>query len=79
LRFANADFLSPQLRPKYFVAIEERIYQTTDDDRLLVDIPDIVVQRPQTELNPTMLKIAVADPAVKRYHHNQPPEVDCQD
>jgi len=29
-----ADSLSPQLRPKYFVAIEEGIYQTTSDDRL---------------------------------------------
>ncbi|GAA6622441.1 DUF4058 family protein [Scytonema sp. NUACC26] len=62
---AIADFLSPQLRPKYFVAIEERIYQTTDDDRLLVGIPDIVVQRPQTGINPTMLNTAVAAPAVK--------------
>ncbi|WP_414572726.1 DUF4058 family protein [Nostoc sp. CCY 9925] len=33
---AITDFLSPQLRRKYFVAIEERIYQTTADDRLLI-------------------------------------------
>ncbi len=65
LIMAIADSLSPQLRPKYFVAIEERIYQTTDDDRLLVGIPDIVVQRPQTGTNLTMLKIAVDEPAVK--------------
>ncbi|MEA5620488.1 DUF4058 family protein [Cronbergia sp. UHCC 0137] len=39
-----ADFLAPKLRPKYFVAIEERIYQTTIDDRVLVGIPDVVVQ-----------------------------------
>jgi hypothetical protein len=45
---AIADFLSPQLRPKYFVAIEERTYQTTCEERLLVGIPDVVVQRSQT-------------------------------
>ncbi|QFS43531.1 hypothetical protein GXM_01004 [Nostoc sphaeroides CCNUC1] len=43
-----ADYLSPQLRPKYFVAIEERIYQITGDDKLLVGIPDVIVQNSQT-------------------------------
>ncbi len=38
---AIADYLSPQLRPKYFVVIEERIYQTTGDTKLLVGIPDV--------------------------------------
>jgi Protein of unknown function (DUF4058) len=48
---AIADFLSPQLRPKYFVAIEERIYQTTSDDRLLVGIPDVIVKSPASTTN----------------------------
>lgn len=60
---AIADTLSPQLRPKYFVAIEERVYQTTGEDRLLVGIPDVVVQRPPVTTNPTMPNVvAVAAP-----------------
>ena len=62
---AIADFLSPQLRPKYFVAIEERIYQTTGDDRLLVGIPDVVIQNSQAAINPQMLNVAVAAPVVQ--------------
>ena len=58
---AIANFLSPQLRPKYFVAIEERIYETIGDDRLLVDIPDVVVQRSQINTVPTS-NISVATP-----------------
>lgn len=58
---AIANFLSPQLRPKYFVAIEERIYETIGDDRLLVGIPDVVVQRSQIDTIPTS-NIAVAIP-----------------
>lgn len=60
-----ADYLSPQLRPKYFVAIEERIYQTTGDDKLLVGIPDVIVQNSQTARNPKIPNIAVATPAVQ--------------
>lgn len=59
---AIANFLSPQLRPKYFVAIEERIYETIGDDRLLVGIPDVVVQRSLIDTIPK-LNIAVATPA----------------
>ncbi|MBW4674286.1 MAG: DUF4058 family protein [Desmonostoc geniculatum HA4340-LM1] len=55
-----ADSLSPQLRPKYFVAIEERIYQTTGDDRLLVGIPDVIIKNSQTVINPKIPNIAVA-------------------
>ncbi|MEH1786328.1 MAG: DUF4058 family protein [Nostoc sp.] len=62
---AIADDLSPQLRPKYFVAIEERIYQTTGDDKLLVGIPDVIVQNSQTAINPNIPNIAVATPAVQ--------------
>ncbi|MDZ8184269.1 MAG: DUF4058 family protein [Nostoc sp. ChiSLP02] len=62
---AIADFLSPQLRPKYFVAIEERIYQTTGDDRLLVGIPDVIIKNSQTEINPKIPNIALATPVVQ--------------
>ncbi|MBE9106901.1 DUF4058 family protein [Nostoc cf. edaphicum LEGE 07299] len=62
---AIADYLSPQLRPKYFVAIEERIYQTTGDDKLLVGIPDVIVQSSQTAINPKVPNIAIATPTVQ--------------
>ncbi len=67
--YAYADSLSPQLRPKYFVAIEERVYQTTGEDRLLVGIPDVIVQRPPATTNPTMPNVPVAAPPA------QPPTV----
>ncbi len=35
--------LTPQLRPNYYVAIEERIYEQVGDDAVLVGIPDNVV------------------------------------
>lgn len=59
-----ADSLSPQLRPKYIVDIEERVYQTTGEDSLLVGIPDVAVQRSQTATNPESTNIAVATPVV---------------
>ena len=39
---AIADDLSPKLRPKYRVAIEQRIYLSTDDCQL-VGIPDVTI------------------------------------
>jgi Protein of unknown function (DUF4058) len=48
---AISDALSPQLRPKYIVDIEERVYQTNDNDSLLVGIPDVVVQSHQAATN----------------------------
>jgi hypothetical protein len=38
-----AESLVERLRPKYRVAVEKRIYQTTDDRSLLVGIPDVMV------------------------------------
>jgi hypothetical protein len=35
--------LTPQLRPHYYVAVKERIYELTGDDAVLVGIPDDVV------------------------------------
>ncbi len=40
-----AEFLVGQLRPKYRVAVEKRIYQTTDETSLLVGIPDVIVAK----------------------------------
>jgi hypothetical protein len=35
--------LIPQLRPKYIVAVQVRIYETTGEESMLVGIPDNVV------------------------------------
>ena len=43
------DALNPQLRPKYRVAIEQRVYRANGEDSLLVGIPDVAVQKTQTE------------------------------
>jgi Protein of unknown function (DUF4058) len=59
-----ADILSPQLRPKYFVAVEERIYESTNnDDTILVGIPDVSVQKSQANTNANNL--AVATPIIQ--------------
>ena len=56
-----ARFLSPQLRPKYIVAVEVRMYETGGED-LLIGLPDVAVQTPVKENNPTTTNIAVAAP-----------------
>ena len=60
-----ARWLSPQLRPKYRVAVEVRMYETTWDNSLLVGIPDVIVKRSTIEKNPPMGNVAVAAPKVK--------------
>ncbi len=61
---AIADELSPQLLPKYIVDIEERVYQTSGEDALLVGIPDVVVQLPQT-VDSQSGNIAIATPPIQ--------------
>ncbi|MEW5858242.1 MAG: DUF4058 family protein [Cyanobacteriota bacterium] len=64
-----AQTLNPQLRPKYRVAVEERVYETRGDDSLLVGIPDdVVVQSSQptpTTDTTNSANIAVATPPIK--------------
>ncbi len=52
-------FLSPQLRPKYFVSLEVRMYETADED-LSIGIPDINVIQPQTATELITSNVAVA-------------------
>lgn len=54
-----ARFLSPQLRPKYRVAVEVRMYETSGENSVGVGIPDLTVQRRATASNPSMANIAV--------------------
>jgi hypothetical protein len=49
--------LAPQLRPRYYVAIEERLYITEPDQRVFVGRPDLaVIGQPvaETVLKPTL-------------------------
>lgn len=57
--------LNPQLRPKYKVAIEKRVYQTTDDDSLLVGVADVAVQSTQKIALPQKASTAVVSPSVE--------------
>ncbi|WP_427160192.1 DUF4058 family protein [Aliinostoc sp. HNIBRCY26] len=65
LIIAIADEIAPQLRPKYRVAVEKRVYQMTDENSVLVGIPDVVVSRSLTNPEPEKSIIAVASPPTK--------------
>ncbi len=60
-----ARFLSPQLRPKYRVAVEVRTYETSDEDSLQVGIPDVTIRSRQTVKDSTVTNVAVAEPTVE--------------
>ncbi|MEG4054084.1 MULTISPECIES: DUF4058 family protein [unclassified Microcoleus] len=55
-------FLSPQLRPKYFVSLEVRMYETADNDLSVIGIPDVNVIQPQTATETTASNVEVAAP-----------------
>ncbi|MEG4810661.1 DUF4058 family protein [Microcoleus sp. F8-D3] len=59
---AIADLLTPQLLPKYLVDIEQRIYQLSGEDALVIGIPDVTIQRSQAPTTETASNVAVADP-----------------
>ena len=62
---AIADWLTPQLLPKYLVDIEQRIYQISGEDALLIGIPDVTIQRIPTPRTESDSNVAVADPPAK--------------
>ncbi|MEC4819370.1 MAG: DUF4058 family protein [Scytonema sp. PMC 1069.18] len=57
--------LNPQLRPKYKVAIEKRVYQTTDEDWLLVGVADVAVQNIQKTPVPQKVGIALTSSPIE--------------
>ncbi|MEG5016097.1 MULTISPECIES: DUF4058 family protein [unclassified Microcoleus] len=59
---AIADLLTPQLLPKYLVDIEQRIYQLSGEDALVIGIPDVTVQRSLAPTTETTSNVAVAAP-----------------
>ena len=46
-----AQLLSPQLRPKYFVSVEVRMYEDNDTESLLVGLPDVSVLSKKSQTN----------------------------
>lgn len=60
-----ARFLSPQLRPKYRVAVEVRTYETSDEDSLQVGIPDVTIRSRQTANDSTTTNVAVVETSVE--------------
>ena len=76
---AIADALAPQLRPKYRVALEKRVYQTSgEEDTLVVGIPDVAVQRSLSSTNLRSVNIAVASPPVRPVTVTMPFHRACQ-
>jgi hypothetical protein len=65
LIIAIADNIAPQLRPKYRVAVEKRVYQMADENTVLVGIPDVTIGRSLANTQPDTLNIAVASPPSK--------------
>lgn len=57
---ALAESLTPQLRPKYRVAVEVRMYESSGES-LLVGIPDVVVKPSPSVTNQPALNVAVAE------------------
>jgi Protein of unknown function (DUF4058) len=52
-------FLSPQLRPKYRVAVEVRIYETIREQSLMVGIPDLIVKNSPAKTQQPTSNVAV--------------------
>lgn len=56
---AIANDLAPHIRPKYIVAVEERVYQISGEESLLIGVPDVSVQRVQKATNTIDSSVAV--------------------
>jgi len=62
---AIADLLSVELRPKYSVSLEVRMYETSDEQSLLVGIPDVSVLSKRGQIStssPARSQVALAEP-----------------
>ena len=56
---AIANDLGPKLRPKYIVAIEERVYEVKVDTALLVGVPDVSLQNSPSSARSPSSNLAV--------------------
>ncbi|MFB2832894.1 DUF4058 family protein, partial [Floridanema evergladense] len=57
---AIANYLAPKIRPKYIVAIEERVYEANGDTALLVGVPDVSLQNSLSLARSNESNLAVA-------------------
>ena len=55
------NFLAPQIRPKYRVAVEVRVDEIVGDKSLLVGIPDVTVKRSLTDAKTDQTSVALAE------------------
>ncbi len=62
---AIKEWLTPQLRPKYRVAIEKRIYEIQGENSLLVAIPDVSIQQKRRPASAASNGVAVASRTVQ--------------
>lgn len=63
---AMGQTLAPQLRPKYRIVVEKRVYQSTrDENSLLIGIPDVTIQRRLNQSESIEGNIAIATPATQ--------------
>ncbi|NJK66678.1 MAG: DUF4058 family protein [Microcoleus sp. CSU_2_2] len=62
---AIKESLTPQLRPKYRVAIEKRIYEIQGENSVLVAIPDVSIQQKRYPTNPVSSNVVVASRTVE--------------
>ncbi len=72
---AIADFLMPHIRPKYEVAIEQRIYEiniSNEDNFFLVGIPDVTVKGQAKISNYQTSSVAIAPPKTQPITVNIP-------
>ncbi|MBX9254243.1 DUF4058 family protein [Desmonostoc muscorum CCALA 125] len=72
LVIAIADAIAPQLRPKYRVAVEKRVYQMIDENSILIGITDVTIGRSLTNTDKEKFNIAVASPPAKPIIVNLP-------
>lgn len=63
LIIAIAQSLSPQIRPKYRVAVETRMYDNSEEAPLLVGIPDVTIK--QSSQTSQITNVAVVEPITK--------------
>ena len=61
---AIANDIAPKIRPLYIAAIEERVYQISQETSLLVGIPDVSVQRSSAKKN-NKSTVAIVDTTTK--------------
>lgn len=60
---ALADWLTPQLLPRYQVDIDKRVYEVIGLNTLLVGRPDVTVQRPQSARDRGDVPVSMVSPA----------------